>query len=54
MMQAGACSAVFARDRGAPLTDAPHYERDAHLNGEHATEHLVTIDLPRKRLRLVA
>jgi len=44
----------FARDRGGVLSDAPHYERDAHLNGEHATEHLVTIDLPRKRLRLVA
>ena len=44
----------FARDSGAPLSDAPHYECDAHLNGEHATEHLVTIDLPRRRLRLVA
>jgi L-2,4-diaminobutyric acid acetyltransferase len=44
----------FARDRGAPLSDAPHFEREAHLDGQHATEHLVTIDLPRKRLRLVA
>lgn len=44
----------FARDRGASLSEAPHYERDAHLNGEHATEHLISIDLPRKRLRLVA
>jgi L-2,4-diaminobutyric acid acetyltransferase len=44
----------FARDRGAALSDVPHYERDAHLDGQHATEHLVSIDLPRKRLRLVA
>jgi L-2,4-diaminobutyric acid acetyltransferase len=44
----------FARDRGGALSDAPHYERDAHLGGQHATEHLVSIELPRRRLRLVA
>lgn len=44
----------FARDLGGTLSDAPHYERDAHLGGRHATEHLVTISLPRKRLRLAA
>ena len=44
----------FARDMGGSLEDAPHYERDAHLGGKHATEHLVTISLPRKRLRAVA
>ncbi len=44
----------FARDMGGELTDAPHYERDAHLDGKHATEHLVTISLPRKSLRLAA
>jgi L-2,4-diaminobutyric acid acetyltransferase len=28
------------------LSDAPHFERDAHFDGEHATEHMVTIRLP--------
>lgn len=44
----------FARDMGGELTDAPHYEREEHLDGQHATEHLVTISLPRKKLRSVA
>ena len=44
----------FARDLGGELTDAPHYERDAHLDGKHATEHLVTISVPRKALRIAA
>jgi len=44
----------FARDIGAPLSDAPHFERDAHLDGTHATEHLVTIALHRAGLRRVA
>jgi L-2,4-diaminobutyric acid acetyltransferase len=44
----------FARDLGGALSDAPHYERDAHLDGQHATEHLVTIRLPRKALRIAA
>jgi L-2,4-diaminobutyric acid acetyltransferase len=44
----------FARDMGGELTDAPHYTREEHLGGKHATEHLVTISLPRKKLRSVA
>lgn len=44
----------FARDMGGELSDAPHYERDAHLDGQQATEHLVTIRLPRKSLRIAA
>lgn len=44
----------FARDMGGELSDAPHYERHAHLDGRHATEHLVTISLPRKSLRIAA
>lgn len=44
----------FARDMGGALSDAPHYDRHAHLDGQHATEHLVTISLPRKSLRLAA
>lgn len=44
----------FARDMGGALSDLPHFDRDAHLDGRHATEHLVTISLPRKKLRLVA
>jgi L-2,4-diaminobutyric acid acetyltransferase len=44
----------FARDLGGALSDAPHYEREAHLDGQHATEHLVTIRLPRKALRVAA
>ena len=44
----------FARSMGGDLTDAPHYERDAHLGGKHATEYLVTISLPRRRLRAAA
>ncbi|TVR46605.1 MAG: diaminobutyrate acetyltransferase [Rhodobacteraceae bacterium] len=44
----------FARDMGGELSDAPHYEREAHLAGRHATEHLVTIELPRRRMRAAA
>lgn len=44
----------FARDMGGDLSDAPHYTREDHLGGKHATEHLVTISLPRKKLRSVA
>ncbi|MCC6001701.1 MAG: diaminobutyrate acetyltransferase [Pararhodobacter sp.] len=44
----------FARAMGGELTDAPHFERDAHLGGKHATEHLVAITLPRRRLRAAA
>lgn len=35
----------FARDIGGELSDAPHFEREAHFDGQHATEHLVTIAL---------
>lgn len=35
----------FARAIGGDLTDAPHFERDAHFDGHHATEHMVTITL---------
>ena len=44
----------FARAMGGEISDAPHYERDAHLGGKHATEYLVSISLPRKRLRAAA
>src|SRR5690554_1814461 len=44
----------FARDMGGDIADAPHFERDAHLGGLHATEHLVTIALPRQHLRAAA
>ncbi|WP_417525831.1 diaminobutyrate acetyltransferase [Marinovum sp.] len=36
----------FARDIGGDLADEPHFERDAHFDGHHDTEHMVTIDLP--------
>ena len=35
----------FARRLGGDLTHAPHFEREAHFGGAHATEHLVTIAL---------
>ena len=36
----------FANQIGGALDDAPHFERDTHFDGRHATEHMVTIDLP--------
>ncbi len=36
----------FARTVGGELDDEPHFERDAHFDGQHATEHMVTITLP--------
>ncbi|MFQ1702268.1 diaminobutyrate acetyltransferase [Loktanella agnita] len=36
----------FARGIGGALSDAPHFQRDAHFDGQHATEHMVTITLP--------
>jgi L-2,4-diaminobutyric acid acetyltransferase len=36
----------FARDIGGRLTDAPHYTRERHFEGRHATEHLVSITMP--------
>lgn len=46
----------FARQLGGDLTDAPHFERHRHFDGAAATEHMVTITLPRAqtRLRVVA
>lgn len=38
----------FARRMGGTLTDRPHFTRDAHFGGRHATEHLVTIALPER------
>lgn len=35
----------FARRRGATLSSAPHFRQDAHFNGAHATEYMVTIRL---------
>ncbi|MEY8881857.1 diaminobutyrate acetyltransferase [Donghicola sp. XS_ASV15] len=37
----------FARDVGGDLTDQPHFTEDEHFHGECATEHMVTITLPR-------
>ncbi|GKY89172.1 diaminobutyrate acetyltransferase [Sinisalibacter aestuarii] len=36
----------FARAIGGQLDDVPHFERDAHFDGHHDTEHMVTITLP--------
>jgi L-2,4-diaminobutyric acid acetyltransferase len=33
----------FAKGRDAELTHEPHFKRDTHFQGEHATEHMVTI-----------
>jgi L-2,4-diaminobutyric acid acetyltransferase len=35
---------AFAKKRGGTLTHAPHFERGAHFDGNHATEYLVNID----------
>ncbi len=36
----------FARAIGGDLADEPHFEREEHFDGRHATEHMVTIALP--------
>jgi L-2,4-diaminobutyric acid acetyltransferase len=36
----------LARQRGGDLSHAAHFKRDDHFDGQHATEHMVTIDLP--------
>lgn len=36
----------FARMVGGDLHDAPHFTREAHFEGHHDTEHMVTISLP--------
>ncbi|MHC5652417.1 diaminobutyrate acetyltransferase [Stappia sp.] len=33
----------FARRQGGVLDREPHFRKDAHFDGEHATEHMVTI-----------
>ncbi|MGY3439354.1 MULTISPECIES: diaminobutyrate acetyltransferase [unclassified Marinovum] len=38
----------FARSIGGDISDEPHFKRDAHFDGQHATEHMVTIELPEK------
>jgi L-2,4-diaminobutyric acid acetyltransferase len=37
--------AGFAARADGELASAPHFERDAHFDGQHSTEHMVTIDL---------
>lgn len=34
---------AIAEDLGAEITDTAHFEREAHFDGAHDTEHLVTI-----------
>ncbi|MCR9109136.1 diaminobutyrate acetyltransferase [Marivita sp. XM-24bin2] len=36
----------FARSIGGDLSDEPHFTRDEHFEGRHATEHMVSISLP--------
>ena len=36
----------FARSIDGELTDEPHFERDTHFEGQHDTEHMVSITLP--------
>jgi len=36
----------FANHFGGDLSDAPHFTNDAHFEGAHDTEHMVTITLP--------
>lgn len=41
----------FARQIGAPLASAPHFRKDAHFEGEHATEYMVTIRMAETQRR---
>ncbi|MDK3074590.1 diaminobutyrate acetyltransferase [Sedimentitalea sp. JM2-8] len=43
----------LARARGGALSHTAHFTRDGHFDGRHATEHMVTIDLP-ERLKKAA
>lgn len=43
----------LARASGGEFSHRPHFRRDRHFEGQHATEHLVTIRLS-ERLRAVA
>lgn len=40
----------FARKIGGDLAAEPHFERNTHFVGRHATEHLVAITLPERGL----
>lgn len=42
----------FAREIGGNLSDKAHFKRDAHFDGRHATEHMVTITLPEEESSL--
>ena len=44
----------FARRVGGSLAQRPHFEREAHFAGQHATEHLVTIALDAAERRKAA
>lgn len=36
----------FARSRGAEVSSVRHFAKDAHFNGEHDCEYMVTLDFP--------
>jgi L-2,4-diaminobutyric acid acetyltransferase len=44
----------FADRLDAEIGDAPHFTRDAHFEGAHATEHMVTIELAEEELKKAA
>jgi len=44
----------FAEQAGGQLGHAPHFDREAHFDGQHATEHLVTIALAAEAARKAA
>lgn len=44
----------FAKNEGGLLDDAPHFEREDHFDGAHATEHMVTITLDEDALEAAA
>ncbi|WP_116086556.1 diaminobutyrate acetyltransferase [Tropicimonas sp. IMCC34011] len=44
----------FARSIGGELTHEPHFEKEAHFDGQAATEHMLSITIPRKRSELRA
>jgi len=44
----------FAKKQGGELDDEPHFEREDHFDGAHATEHMVTITLDEDALEAAA
>ncbi|QIE57295.1 diaminobutyrate acetyltransferase [Pikeienuella piscinae] len=44
----------FARESDAEISDEPHFERGAHFDGAHDTEHLVSIELEAEAERSAA